>query len=208
LKIFANHSDPNARLFINLSPTKIWYYCKKLEDGTNDFPPLMKEIIESYISPERIIIEITEDFVQNLEILKPILGIYRGFGYKLAINDLGVKSSNLDRIIIFRPDIIKVDMFYLRKSISDKRYEEILFTLSHLSKNLGVSVLFEGIETSEEFYQALEYGSRYVQGFLFDKALNDFIKIDKYEEKLVKKIKSLLKFKENQIGCYLPRIKI
>jgi len=107
-----------------------------------------------------------------------------------AIDDLGSRASNLDRIAIFRPDIIKVDMDFLRKSLSDRSYKEILYSLSQLGENLGISLLFEGVETVEELNQAMSFGSRYIQGFLFDKALNHFPEREKYKENMNFYIKS------------------
>lgn len=187
---FKNHTEANCKLFINLSPMKLWNYHKEVGHN-NDLPPILKEVIEYSIDPEKIVIEITEEYIQNnLELLKPLIEIYKGFGFTFAIDDLGSRASNFDRIAIFRPEIIKVDMAILKKSLSDRNYKEILYSLSQLGENLGISLLFEGVETTEELNQAMNHGSRFLQGFLFDQALSYFSDNDKYTEKMNKFIKS------------------
>jgi EAL domain-containing protein (putative c-di-GMP-specific phosphodiesterase class I) len=162
--------DPNkdSKLFVNVSPFQMVSF---LEQDENKFPYSIRLTRELGINPERIVIEITEDPIEiNIDSLRPLIDIYKKEGFQIAIDDVGSKSSNLDRIGTFHPDIIKVDMQMLRKSIFDRNYEEILYTLSRLGQSLGISLLFEGIETLEEMNKAMSFGSRYLQGFLFSKA--------------------------------------
>jgi EAL domain-containing protein (putative c-di-GMP-specific phosphodiesterase class I) len=200
---FKNHSEPYSKLFINLSPMKLWNFHRYI-DSHDNLPPIFKEVIELSIDPNRIVIEITEDYVQyNLELLKPLIAIYKGFGFGFAIDDLGSRASNLDRIAIFQPEILKVEMNFLKKSLSDRNYKEILYSVCQLGENLGISLLFEGIETIQELTQAMSFGSRYIQGFIFDKALNHFPEKEKYKENMNSFIKSFYLKKQSNISLKL-----
>jgi EAL domain-containing protein (putative c-di-GMP-specific phosphodiesterase class I) len=161
--------DNTQKLFINISPKQLVHYLKENRNFERE-PETIKMVINSGIDPSRIVIEITEDSIdEDLEFLHPIIHRYKEFGFQIAIDDIGSKSSNLDRIAVLHPDIVKVDMQMLKKSLTNRNYEEILFSLSRVCESLGISLLFEGIETKQEIRKALEFGARYVQGYLFDK---------------------------------------
>jgi EAL domain-containing protein (putative c-di-GMP-specific phosphodiesterase class I) len=199
LQMLVNDPNPNSKLFINISPAIMMTYIDASNSG-NRLPPTIQKVKELGISPDRIVIEVTEDYIhKNLEVLKPLIHMYKDFGFLIAIDDLGSKSSNLDRIGIFRPDIIKVDMQMLRMSLVERSYKEILYTLSRLGESLGISLLFEGVETVGELHQAMSFGSRYLQGFLFDKALGTPPEKTKYTDQLSQLVNSFYSIKIEEI---------
>lgn len=199
LIVLAQDPNPNSKLFINISPAIMMTYMDAA-NSSSKLPPTIQKVKELGISPERIVIEVTEDYIhKNLESLKPLIHMYKDFGFKIAIDDLGSKSSNLDRIGIFLPDIIKVDMQMLRMSLVERSYREILYTLSRLGESLGISLLFEGVETVEELHQAMSFGSRYIQGFLFDKAMNRQPEKSKYTSQLNQLVDSFYSIKIEEI---------
>jgi EAL domain-containing protein (putative c-di-GMP-specific phosphodiesterase class I) len=179
---FASEAEPSASLFLNISPSSIFSYMEVI----NKDLPLTIQLTRKYgIEPERIIVEITEERIEgNIEVLKPIIDIYRAEGFRIAVDDVGSESSNLDRIGLFHPDIIKVDLQMIRRSVFSRNFKEILLTLSKLGESLGSSLLFEGIEKEDELYNALNYGSRYLQGYYFSEPKRDFIKADRFYDDL------------------------
>ena len=199
LTLLARDTNQNSKLFINISPAIMMSYIDG-DNVKNELPSTIRKVKELGISPERIVIEVTEDYIhKNLEALKPLIDLYKEFGFLIAIDDLGSKSSNLDRIGIFRPDIIKVDMQMLRKSLVERSYKEILYTLSRLGESLGISLLFEGVETVDELHQAMSFGSRYLQGFLFDKAMGSPPEKTKYTNQLNQLVDSFYSIKIEEI---------
>lgn len=172
LKKFAKEAPPETKLFLNISPNLIYYTLDLIQE---ELPLTIRKVREFGIDPSRIIIEITEErFSHNLEVLKPILSLYRKEGFSIAVDDAGSEASNLDRIGLFHPEIIKVDLQMLRRSTFSRNFKEILLNLSRLGESLGSSLLFEGIETHDELYNALNYGARYIQGFYFAKPKDEF----------------------------------
>lgn len=172
LEKFAKEAPPETKLFLNISPNLIYYTLDLIKD---EMPLTIRKVRELGIDPTRIVIEITEErFSHNLEVLKPILTLYRQEGFSIAVDDAGSEASNLDRIGLFHPEIIKVDLQMLRRSTFSRNFKEILLNLSRLGESLGSSLLFEGIETKDELYNALNYGARYIQGFYFAKPITDF----------------------------------
>ncbi|MDV6234903.1 EAL domain-containing protein [Leptospira ellisii] len=165
-------SFPDAKLFLNISPA---YMRDHIEEEEKD-PYTIRLVKELGLDPSKIVIEIVEEhFDGSIESLRPLISKYKQEGFLLAIDDLGSRSSNLDRIGIFHPDILKVDLQMLRHSVTSRNFQEILFTISRLSESLGCSLLFEGIENETELFQSLTYSARFLQGFYFAEALPDMI---------------------------------
>ncbi|XDD51708.1 EAL domain-containing protein [Leptospira sp. WS92.C1] len=163
---------PDAKLFLNISPAYMRDFIED-EQGDSYTIRLVKEL---GLDASKIVIEIVEEhFDGNIESLRPLISRYKKEGFLVAIDDLGSRSSNLDRIGIFHPDILKVDLQMLRHSVTSRNFQEILFTISKLSESLGCSLLFEGIENETELFQSLTYSARFLQGFYFAEALPDMI---------------------------------
>jgi EAL domain-containing protein (putative c-di-GMP-specific phosphodiesterase class I) len=174
LKQFKEEAPPETKLFINVSPHLMF---DSLQSFPTKLPFTIQKVRELGIDPARIVIEITEErFHHNLDVLRPILNLYRNEGFSIAVDDAGSEASNLDRIGLFHPEIIKVDLQMLRRSTFSRNFKEILLNLSRLGESLGSSLLFEGIESNDELYNALNYGARYIQGHYFAKPDNEFAK--------------------------------
>lgn len=172
LQKFAKEAPPDTKLFLNISPNVLYHALLNLD---TNLPQTIRMVREVGLDPSRIVIEITEErFPQNLELLKPVLNLYRKEGFSIAVDDAGSEASNLDRIGLFHPEIIKVDLQMLRRSTFSRNFKEILLNLSKLGESLGSSLLFEGIESKDELYNALNYGARYIQGYYFAKPDLDF----------------------------------
>lgn len=54
----------------------------------------------------------------------------------------------------------------------------LLHTIGDMASRLGCKLIFEGVETEEEFFLALQCNASYVQGFIFAPALPDFMASD------------------------------
>lgn len=194
---FAREAEPHASLFLNISPSSIFSY---MEIINKDLPLTIQLTRKHGINPKRIIVEITEERIDgNIEVLKPIIDIYRSEGFRIAVDDVGSESSNLDRIGLFHPDIIKVDLQMIRRSVFSRNFKEILFTLSKLGESLGSSLLFEGIEKEDELYNALNYGSRFLQGYYFSEAKREFIDSTNFKQDLNLSLEKYYRKKTNEI---------
>ncbi|EQA37817.1 cyclic diguanylate phosphodiesterase (EAL) domain protein [Leptospira inadai serovar Lyme str. 10] len=133
-------------------------------------------LIDKYdINPTDMVLEITEDkFEGNIEKLLYIVSVFRERGIKIAVDDLGVGFSNLERIGYIHPDIMKVDIKIMRESLNRRSFKNVLAAISEMSQRLGSQLLFEGVETEEELYLALSMGANLLQGFYFSKPALDF----------------------------------
>ncbi len=163
---FQQEAPPATQLFINMPPSLM----ARWTPGENKLPTSIRMIRESGVDPRRNVMEITEEaFPGHLEPFLELVAQYRREGYRIALDDVGAESSNLDRMGLFHPDIVKVDLALIKRAIDSRNFREILFGLARLAESLGSELLFEGIENDEELYNALDKGASYLQGFLFSR---------------------------------------
>lgn len=158
------------KLFLNIKPT--WIY--RFLDCPHKIPTIQL-LRESCIPTEDVIIEITEDcFTGELSSLAKLLNYYRKQGCRIAVDDFGSDFSNFERIAYINPDIIKVDIQIVQKSVQMESYYELLNLISSFCQRIGADVLFEGIETFDQLFNCVRSGGRYYQGFVFSQALPHF----------------------------------
>lgn len=172
----AVREDYGGLLFVNLKPS--WIYRSYRETGR--LPTL--ELLTQYGLPAgRVVVEITEEsFSGKLKELLEIVDIYRQHGCLLAVDDVGSGFSSLDRIAMFRPDIIKMDLKILRKGVTHDGYRALLRSFSIIAEQMGGSLLVEGVENVLDLKNAMAAGARYVQGYLFSEAKRDFLPEHEY----------------------------
>ncbi len=150
-------------LFLNIQPQ--WLYSFK---DPGRILPTIQFLQQLNIPGEQIVIEVTEsEFVGDMKDLVNILTIYRKFGCKVAIDDLGSGFSNLDRIIYIQPDYLKIDAGLVQSSSRQEFTASLLESLGVFAQRMGVELIFEGVETRRQLAAGLKAGARYYQGFLF-----------------------------------------
>ncbi len=158
-KIYAQHRD--KLLFINIEA--------KILDQVSRTGVFARQVKDSGINPGNIVIEINEARVQDIVALKDFIEKYRSDGFLIALDDVGAGFSNLDRIPIAKPDIIKVDTSLVRNIHIDYHKQEVFKSLIRLAEQTGAFVVAEGVENEEEALQALRLGAHMIQGFYFSR---------------------------------------
>lgn len=153
----------NDRLFVNMSPDQV--ILEYEESRSNSLP--ISDLVNSYGIPlNRVVIEITEKSGSyGTDVLAAGVELLREQGFGIALDDVGSESSNLERLGAIKPDIIKIDLNLLKKSIEKREYQSILEYLKQISLSIGSQLLFEGIETEEELFRAISSGASLLQGY-------------------------------------------
>ncbi|PLX66391.1 MAG: hypothetical protein C0602_12080 [Denitrovibrio sp.] len=114
-----------------------------------------------------IAVEITESQIENNYKLEQITEKYSNLGMFVVLDDFGALHSNLNRLVISRPDIIKIDR-QLIKNVSQNYYQQsIIKSIIDLAKKIGSLTLAEGVETKEDVLKCHELGADLFQGFYF-----------------------------------------
>lgn len=150
----------NYHISVNISP-KDFYFTDIYETFTG--------LIKRYdISPENLRLEITEtammsDFKSQLSLIERL----REFGFKIEMDDFGSGYSSLNMLKDISVDTLKIDMGFLRQTENNERSRAILRAIIMLSKQLGIEVITEGVETLEQVEFLTEFGSDVFQGYYF-----------------------------------------
>lgn len=152
-----------SNVFINFNPTSIY-------DPTHCLRSTMSAIGSSDLSPDRVVFEVTEsEQIEDGRHLRNILDFYRKSGFGIALDDLGAGHSSLNLLVALRPDFVKLDMGLLRDVDREPYRAAIASKLLELAKDLGVSVIAEGVETEEQWRWLASHGADYAQGYFFAK---------------------------------------
>jgi EAL domain-containing protein (putative c-di-GMP-specific phosphodiesterase class I) len=148
-------------LFINIRLA----WLTKFLDGAEELPTLCWAR-EFGIAPEKLVIEITEEEFNTSAAYQKVITRYKDAGCRVALDDFGQNASNLDRLALIKPDIIKVSMEYIHKSEKNPIYREYLRAIVSFAEKLGIEILYEGVETQRQLDICMDIKGRYYQGFL------------------------------------------
>ncbi|WP_101843598.1 EAL domain-containing protein [Halobacillus sp. Marseille-P3879] len=148
---------------------------------------------------DRIVIEVTEhDFDEEFEELNHLLLYYKTFGIQVAIDHVGAKSSNIDRIRQLEPHILKIDTKSIRRHNSEG-FQDIMYSLSMLAQRIGAALLFENIEDNFQLHFAWKHGGRYYQGFYLAKPDFDLLSKTDLSINLTNKVASYIQREKSLI---------
>ena len=149
---------------VNISP-KDFYFA--------DIYKVFTGLVEKYeISPRNLRLEITEsaimsDFEKQLVLIQRL----QEYGFLVEMDDFGSGYSSLNMLKDMPVNTLKVDMGFLRQTDHQERSRTILKMIISLSKQLGMEVITEGVETKEQVDFLTDIGCDVFQGYYFAKPM-------------------------------------
>ena len=150
----------NAKIFVNTLPATI-------RDPQFRGRALIDFLDKAQVSPDRIVIEITEKLViENYNLFREAMAYFIDLGMSFAVDDVGAGYSGLESIARLKPTFLKIDISLVRDvhvSLVNRAMVEAIVALGH---GIGASVIAEGIHTNEEVGALLEAGVDWGQGYL------------------------------------------
>ena len=156
----------NDDLFIsiNISP-KDFYFMDVFSE--------LKSIVQEFaIPPSRLRVEITEtvmmtDSINRIEILSHL----KDEGFLVEMDDFGSGYSSLNMLKDMPVDVVKIDMVFLTKTKDSLRSQTILRNVMHMTDDLGILSLTEGVETEDQYHMLSRMGCKLFQGYYFAKPM-------------------------------------
>jgi diguanylate cyclase (GGDEF)-like protein len=113
-------------------------------------------------------LELTESLiVEDFEFTSTILLQLRDMGIQVQIDDFGTGYSSLGYLHSLPIDALKIDRTFISQLGSAGSGTEIVRTILALAHSLGMKVIAEGVETSEQLSALQSLDCEYVQGFFF-----------------------------------------
>ncbi|MFH1752844.1 MAG: EAL domain-containing protein [Candidatus Omnitrophota bacterium] len=123
---------------------------------------------DSPIEPAQICLLLTErDCVRDMAKMTDGLREVRKKGVKLAVCDVNADYHSMKAIEGLGPDYIKIDLALVRCIDIDNVKKNLVRALSDLSKNIGASLIADGVEADYECETLISLGVKYGQGRLF-----------------------------------------
>ena len=176
---------------LNLSQVNLEEYGIKKIDINLSVAQCMQEILAEqilkiqsiYKIPSSIInLEITETAAAHTpEILLKNMQDLSNAGFELSLDDYGSGYSNMSYMLNLPFKMIKIDKYIVWAAFTDKRAEKALAATIKMIKEIGMTVLAEGVETPEQAEWLTASGCDYLQGFYFSRPIprQDFLDIMK-----------------------------
>jgi len=120
----------------------------------------------------RIDFEITETaLLRDLKQAHQSLLTLLGLGARIALDDFGTGHSSLTNVQKLPLHRIKIDRSFVAEVNDDPASRAIVKTMIDLCRNLGISCVFEGIETESQLKTLVELGGTIMQGYLFGRPM-------------------------------------
>jgi EAL domain-containing protein (putative c-di-GMP-specific phosphodiesterase class I) len=159
------------RLSLNVHPTTL--------ERDENFPSLLFAVLDEHAyDPARVSIEIIEESrYWSTSALMGSIRALRERGVTIALDDVGVGRCNYRAILDVRPDLLKIDRYFVDGCSTDAARRAILTSVVSLASDLGATVIAEGVECEDDLHVVRETGIRYAQGFLLGRpaALEDVL---------------------------------
>ncbi|MXQ11466.1 EAL domain-containing protein [Microvirga makkahensis] len=150
-------------------PLNIAVNVSPLQLSSEGFASMVRHILdETRLSPERLEIEITETaLIRDPNRALSALEKLKALGINIAMDDFGTGYSSLSNLQNFPFDKIKIDRSFIQAVHTKPQAAAIVRAVLGLGRGLGLPVIAEGVETSEELrFLGLE-GCVEAQGYLF-----------------------------------------
>ncbi len=123
------------------------------------------------LAPSCLRLEITESaIIQNPGTAYTVLEQLRSLGIRIYVDDFGTGYSSLARLHELPLDALKIDRSFVQQ-IHDPKGSCLVRAIIALARNLGLDVIAEGIETTDQSDQLQACGCFHGQGYAFAKPL-------------------------------------
>ncbi|QRM56713.1 EAL domain-containing protein [Sinorhizobium sp. BG8] len=121
------------------------------------------------LEPSRLHLEVTESCLMEEPVtVQAILQELRARGITIAIDDFGTGYSSLSYLDALPLDIIKIDRSFVRNIGEDSRRFKLLRGTVNLSRELGLRIVVEGVETREQLALINKFRcADLIQGYVF-----------------------------------------
>jgi diguanylate cyclase (GGDEF)-like protein len=149
----------DALLFLNLTP-------QTLDHDVLTGAILLEAVLSAGLTPDRVVLEITERSVVRLDVVVREASKLRSMGFRLALDDTGAGNAGLEMLSQLPVDFVKIDRALVVKALDGATARAILTGITTMARQMNSYVIAEGIEDVEMLRLVQEVGAQAVQGYL------------------------------------------
>jgi EAL domain-containing protein (putative c-di-GMP-specific phosphodiesterase class I)/GGDEF domain-containing protein len=162
-RYFSETKDQSRLFSLNISGSTIRH---------SPFIDILEEEFKKFgVNTDHVCFEITEtvvdrDFDQAVDFMNLLK---QRLGCRLAIDDIGIGSSNLANLAKFNVDYMKIDGSFVRNFLTDPYSELVVNFINSAAKLLGRKTIAEFVETAEQLEKLRALGVDFAQGYFTGK---------------------------------------
>lgn len=159
-----------------LPPVRVSVNVSALQFSRDDFVEIVTDALDkSGLNPDCLELELTEGLLLgDTAAITAKLYRLKEIGVYLAIDDFGTGYSSLRYLQELPIDTLKIDQSFVRMlgtAQETPKTKALLKTIAMLGYNLGMRVIAEGVETSQQLAYLEEIGCQEIQGYLVSRPL-------------------------------------
>ena len=147
-------------------PISINVSARQLKDS--EFRTQLQAQMQKYgIQASEIAIELTESMmIGDNDGIQNELHLLADMGLKLMIDDFGTGYSSLARLQSLSVDVLKIDQSFVRNLSAGGEGIVLCQAMTQMGKTLGLAVVAEGVETTEQLQMLQLMGCDEIQGYI------------------------------------------
>ncbi len=118
-----------------------------------------------HLPTENIVVDLGDFSLSDYDMILKFISIHRQKGFYICIDDVGKDYSNIDKIILINPDMIKINQPMLEKLHYDNYRNNLYKYAVSIAHDMGVVVIASDIENKAMLENAFNNGAQYAQGY-------------------------------------------
>ncbi|MFT7389262.1 MAG: diguanylate cyclase (GGDEF)-like protein/PAS domain S-box-containing protein [Candidatus Endobugula sp.] len=156
--------DSTIKFAINISP-------KQLQES--DFPQHVEDNLNKFsLSPDMLKLEITENvLIHDIGETNANLRLLCDKGFKLSIDDFGTGYSSLAYLQKYPFAVLKIDRSFVSQIDNNSNNAKLTEAIINMAHSLGMQVVAEGVETTQQQQFLTECECDFFQGYLFSRPI-------------------------------------
>lgn len=165
----------NIRIAINLSAGQFM---------DANLPHFLKDLLTEFsLTAQNFELELTEQtLVKDMDHTIAMMEALKVIGFSFAIDDFGTGYSSLAYLKKMPVDVIKIDKSFIFGMLENHSDFQIITSTIAMVKNLGLTVVAEGVETQAQLRSLTENDCDIIQGYYYSKPIPEkdlFTMLDK-----------------------------
>lgn len=163
---------------LSVNQSKLLFY-------QDNYVELLCEISDRYGVPRHLL---TLEILENLAMddgdeMNQIVKALRRKGFRISIDDFGSGYSSLNVLGNLQVDELKLDRIFLKKTMEEEKNKIIIRHITEIAKEMGVSIVVEGVETKEDEEFIKTTNADFGQGYCYSRP----IPLAEFEKKYIHK---------------------
>lgn len=192
------HTDPTMYLFFNYDAQLL------MKDQDECLEKFLDSQTQKGFQSNRLVIQLKEDFkAEEIDSVRILFNYLKSIGIQIALDDIEERSGSFDRLAYLKPNMVEIDVGFLKENESPHLYRDVHHSLSLLSQKIGATLLFKNISTYHQLNHAWRNGGRFYQGNYLARANREFVPVDCCERKMKQDFQLFVNFERKKIKAQL-----